>query len=139
MLGELQRKMEEEWIQEMHNDVALQKREQLVVQAVPDRLYGSIDAAKVRIEPRAKQGKKEAVEEDWRDMKIICWYEGELVPIRQRSVRQTEKAQREGTVFRAKNKRYSCDIAEAEQFGKLVLGEWLFSFCRSSAGIGFCL
>jgi hypothetical protein len=120
ILGELQRKAEEEWIKEMHNEAALQRREQMVVEQVPDRLYGSIDAAKVRIEPRAKQGKKEAVEEDWRDMKIVCWYEGELVPDRQCSVRQKEKAQREGTVFRAKNKHYSCDIAEAEQFGKLL-------------------
>jgi hypothetical protein len=120
VLGELQRKMEEEWIKEMQNEAALQKREQLVVEQVPDRLYGSIDAAKVRIEPRAKQGKKEEVEEDWRDMKIVCWYEGELVPNRQRSVRQKIKAQREGTVFRAKNKQYACDIAEAEQFGKLL-------------------
>lgn len=119
-LGELQRKAEDEWIKEMQNEAALQKREQLVVEQVPDRLYGSIDAAKVRIEPRAKQGKKEEVEEDWRDMKIVCWYEGELVPNRQRSVRQKKKAQREGTVFRAKNKYYSCDIAEAEQFGKLL-------------------
>jgi hypothetical protein len=129
VLGELQRKAEEEWITEMQNEAALHtcpggrcqgKREQLVVEQVPDRLYGSIDAAKVRIEPRAKQGKKEEVEEDWRDMKIVCWYEGELVPNRQRSVRQKIKAQREGTVFRAKNKQYACDIAEAEQFGKLL-------------------
>jgi hypothetical protein len=129
VLGELQRKGEEEWIAEMQNEAALHtcpggrcqgKREQMVLPQAPDRLYGSIDAAKVRIEPRAKQGKKEEVEEDWRDMKIVCWYEGELVPNRQRSVRQKEKVQREGTVFRAKNKHYSCDIAEAEQFGKLL-------------------
>ena len=120
VLGELQRKAEEEWIAEMHNEAGLQKREQMVFPQAPDRLYGSIDAAKVRIEPRAKQGKKEEVKEDWRDMKIVCWYEGELVPNRQRSVRQKMKAQREGTVFRAKNKQYACDIAEAEQFGKLL-------------------
>lgn len=120
VLGELQRGAEEEWIKEMQTEAGLQKREQMVFAQAPDRLYGSIDAAKVRIEPRAKQGKKEEVEEDWRDMKIVCWYEGELVPNRQRSVRQKKKAQREGTVFRAKNKYYSCDIAEAEQFGKLL-------------------
>jgi hypothetical protein len=120
VLGDLQRKAEEVMIQDMQNEAALQKREQLVVQALPDRLYGSIDAAKVRIEPRTKPGKKEAVAEDWRDMKIVCWYEGELVPQRQRSVRQKEKAQREGTVFRAKNKHYSCDIAEADQLGRLL-------------------
>jgi hypothetical protein len=120
LLGELQQKAEEVWIKEMHNEAGLQKREQMVFGQAPDRLYGSIDAAKVRIEPRAKQGKKAEAEEDWRDMKIVCWYEGELVPTRQRSVRQKAKAQREGTVFRAKNKQYSCDIAEAEQFGKLL-------------------
>jgi len=128
ILGELQRKADEDLIKEMDNEVALHtcpggrcqgKREQLA-QQIPDRLYSSIDAAKVRIEPRAKQGKKVEMEEDWRDMKIVCWYEGELVPGGQRSVRQKDKAQREGTVFRAKNKRYSCDIAEAEQFGKLL-------------------
>ena len=119
ILGELQRQADEDLIKEMDNEVVLQKREQ-VVQQIPDRLYSSIDAAKVRIEPRAKQGKKIEMEEDWRDMKIVCWYEGELVPGSQRSVRQKDKAQREGTVFRAKNKRYSCDIAEAEQFGKLL-------------------
>ena len=120
VLGALQRKAEEAWIAEMHNEAGLQKREQLVFPQAPDRLYGSMDAAKVRIEPRAKQGNKEEVEEAWRDMKIVCWYEGELVPNRQRSVRQKNKAQREGTVFRAKNKQYACDIAEAEQFGKLL-------------------
>jgi len=119
ILGELQRQADEDLIKEMDNEVALQKREQ-AVKNVSDRLYGSIDAAKVRIEPRAKQGKKVEMEEDWRDMKIVCWYEGELVPGGQRSVRQQDKVQREGTVFRAKNKRYSCDIAEAEQFGKLL-------------------
>ena len=119
ILGELQRKADEDLIKEMDNEVALQKREQLA-QQIPDRLYSSIDAAKVRIEPRAKQGKQVEMEEDWRDMKIVCWYEGERVPGAQRSVRQKDKAQREGTVFRAKNKRYSCDLAEAEQFGKLL-------------------
>jgi hypothetical protein len=119
VLGELQRQADEDLVKEMCNEAALQKREQAVKNVI-DRLYGSIDAAKVRIEPRAKQGKKAEIEEDWRDMKIVCWYEGELVPNSQRSVRQKDKAQREGTVFRAKNKRYSCDIAESEQFGKLL-------------------
>jgi hypothetical protein len=50
-------------------------------------------------------------------LKAGCWYEGEIVPNRQRSVRQKNKAQREGTVLRAKNKQYFCDIDHAEQFG----------------------
>ncbi len=119
ILGELQRQADEDLVREICNETALQKRER-TVKNMTDRLYGSIDAAKVRIEPRAKQGKKTEMAEDWRDMKIVCWYEGELVPNNQRSVRQNDKAQREGTVFRAKNKKYSCDIAESEQFGKLL-------------------
>ena len=106
-------------MKEMFNETRLQKREQSI-QNIPERLYGSIDAAKVRIEPRTKQGKVDESREDWRDMKVGCWYEGETVPVNQRSVRQKEKAQREGTIFRAKNKRYFCDVAESEQFGKLV-------------------
>ena len=56
-LGELQRQADEDLIKEMHNETTLQKREQ-AAKNVPDRLYGSIDAAKVRIESRVKQGKK---------------------------------------------------------------------------------
>lgn len=119
LLGELQKQADEALVKEMHNEVTLQKREQSVRPA-PARLYGSMDAAKVRIEPRVPEAKEAEKAEAWRDMKIICWYEGELVPGPQRSVRQQQKAQREGIVFRAKNKRYACDIAEAEQFGKLL-------------------
>ena len=42
------------------------------------------------------------------------------MPNRQRSVRQKNKAQREGTVLRAKNEQYFCDIESAEEFGKLL-------------------
>jgi hypothetical protein len=89
---------------------------------VPTRLYGSLDAAKVRIEPRAKAGKKPENTEAWRDMKVGCWYEAEPVPPVQRSTRQRDKFEREQAVFRAKNMRYYCDIREAEAFGKLMWG-----------------
>ena len=42
-------------------------------------LYGSLDAAKVRIEPR-KLAEKQAETETWRDLKVGCWYEAEPVP-----------------------------------------------------------
>jgi hypothetical protein len=74
----------------------------------------------VRIEPRDKQEKALAGRENWRDLKIGCWYQGEIVPNRERSVRQKGKAQREGTIIRAKNKEYFCDIAAADEFGKLL-------------------
>ena len=118
-MGDLQRQVDDDLVKEMFDEMRLQKREQRI-ENIPERLYGSMDAAKVRIEPRTKQGKVDASREDWRDMKVGCWYEGELVPVNQRSIRQKDKAQREGTIFRAKNKRYFCDIAESEQFGKLL-------------------
>ena len=86
----------------------------------PKRLYGSLDAAKVRIEPRPKAGKKPQKEEDWRDLKVGCWYEAEPVPAAQRSRRHHHKQARGQEVLRAKNMRYFCDILEAEAFGELL-------------------
>jgi hypothetical protein len=85
----------------------------------PKRLYGSIDAAKTRIEPRCPEEKAQR-EEAFRDLKVGCWYELEAVPAAQRSQRQREKYDREQQVFRAKNLRYYCDLEEAKQFGQLV-------------------
>ena len=89
---------------------------------LPARLYGSLDAAKVRIEPRAKNGKKPTNTDAWRDMKVGCWYEAEPVPPVQRSTRQRGKFEREQVVLRAKHMRYYCDIQEAKAFGKLMWG-----------------
>jgi hypothetical protein len=86
----------------------------------PKRLYGSLDAAKVRIEPRPKAGKKPKREEAWRDLKIGCWYEVEPVPAAQRSRRHHQKQARGQAVLRAQNMRYFCDIQEAEVFGELL-------------------
>jgi len=118
-MGELQRQADAELVKETQDESGLQKRERSQ-QAVPDILYGSIDAAKVRIEPRDQQEKAAENRETWRDLKVGCWYEAEIVPNRQQSVRQKDKAQREDIVLRAKNQQYFCDIAKAEQFGKLL-------------------
>lgn len=118
-MGELQRQADAILVKETQEEASLQKREQSQISA-PDILYGSIDAAKVRIEPRDEQEKAVENRETWRDLKAGCWYEGEIVPTRQRSPRQRNKAQREGTVLRAKSKKYFCDIDKAEQFGKLL-------------------
>ena len=118
-MGELQRQADQALVKAMQDEKSLQKREQSQP-AAPDTLYGSIDAAKVRIEPRDAQEKAVENRETWRDLKAGCWYEGEVVPVRQQSVRQKDKAQREGVVLRAKNKKYFCDIAEAKEFGKLL-------------------
>jgi hypothetical protein len=83
-------------------------------------LYGSIDAAKVRIEPRSKKGEEKEAHEDWRDMKVLCWFETETVPPSQRTKRQQKKVIREQPALRAKNMQYFCDITKAETFGKLL-------------------
>lgn len=118
-MGKLQRQADHTLVKETQDEKILQQRERSQPVA-PDILYGSIDAAKVRIEPRDPQEKAVENRETWRDLKAGCWYEGEVVPVRQQSTRQQEKAQREGVVLRAKNKKYFCDIAEAKKFGKLL-------------------
>jgi hypothetical protein len=117
--GALQEQQEAELIRRSQDEAELQNRERQPG-AVPLRLYGSIDAAKVRIEPRPKHGQAPEAHEDWRDMKVVCWFETETVPPTQRSRRQRQKDLRQQVVLRAKNLRYYCDIAETEKFGKLV-------------------
>ena len=118
-MGELQRQADQELVKAMQDEKSLQQRERSQPVAC-DILYGSIDAAKVRIEPRDPQEKALENRETWRDLKAGCWYEGEVVPVRQQSTRQKEKRQREEIVLRAKNKKYFCDITEAQEFGKLL-------------------
>ena len=118
-MGALQCQADQKLVKEMQDEKSLQQRERSRPAAC-DILYGSIDAAKVRIEPRDPQEKVLENRETWRDLKVGCWYAGEVVPVRQQSVRQKEKAQREGVLLRAKNKKYFCDIAEAKDFGKLL-------------------
>jgi hypothetical protein len=101
-MGELQRRADLDLVQEMQKEVSLQKREHSGAVA-PDLLYGSMDAAKVRVEPRDRQEKAVEGREKWRDLKVGGWYEAEIVPNRQHSVRQKNKAQCEGTVLRTKN------------------------------------
>src|SRR3990170_869166 len=147
-MGELQRQADADLVEAMQNEASLQKRERSKP-AAPDILYGSIDAAKVRIEPRDEQEKAVENRETWRDLKAGCWYEGEIVPDRQQSVRQKDKAQREGTVLRAKNQQYFCDTLRVRQnslvnyFGQRVAPgaqtvrvSWsLFAIAQSGFGI----
>ena len=118
-MGRLQQAWEEQNIQASQNEHAWQERLRAEKQ-VPQRLYGSLDAAKVRIEPRARKGKPVPEHEDWRDMKVGCWYQAEAIPLAHRSSRQRRNAQREGTVFRTTQHQYYCDIAHVDEFGKLV-------------------
>jgi hypothetical protein len=120
-LGAVQEEREAEVCQQSQDLDYLQARLREKT-TLPTRLYGSLDAAKVRIEPRAKQGKKAENIEAWRDLKVGCWYEAEPVPPVQRSTRQRDKFEREQAVFRAKNMRYYCGIQEADAFGQLMWG-----------------
>lgn len=118
-MGALQAESEKELIQQSQTEAYLQAR-QRQPGAIPQRLYGSLDAAKVRIEPRPKKGEEKPEHEDWRDLKVLCWYEVEAVPPAQRTARHRQKLLREQPALRAKHMRYFCDICEAEEFGKLM-------------------
>jgi hypothetical protein len=118
-MGRLQQESEDAAMQASQNEHALQDRLREEKQ-IPRRLYGSIDAAKVRIEPRARKGETVAEHDDWRDMKVGCWYQVEAVPLSRQSSRQRQKAQREATVFRTTQHQYYCDIAHVDLFGKLL-------------------
>jgi hypothetical protein len=116
--GARRQAQETTWKTNSQDEAWLQARLQRASSA-PKRLYGSIDAAKTRIEPRCPEEKAQR-EEAFRDLKVGCWYELETVPAAQRSHRQREKYDREQQVFRAKNLRYYCDLEEAKQFGQRV-------------------
>ena len=129
-MGALQAKAEKELIQQSQKENYQQER-QRQPGAIPSQLYASMDAAKVRTEPRPKKGEAKEAHEDWRDMKILCWYEVETVPVAQQTTRQRKKVQREQLALRAKHMRYFADICEAEEFGKLL---WATG-CRLNADL----
>lgn len=114
-MGALQAEMEQEIIAQSQDIAWLQER-QRQERAAPQTLYCAVDAAKARIEPR-KQPKEP--HEDWRDMKTLVWFETEAVPPAQQRARQRQ-SQRQEVPLRAIRKRYACEIAEAETFGKLL-------------------
>lgn len=118
-MGALQEEREGTLIEQSQNETYLHARQHNPGRVAP-RLYGSMDAAKVRIEPRPKKGEKVTEHEDWRDMKVLCWFETEPVSPSQCSLRQRKKVEREQVAQRAKNLHYFCDITEADDFGKLL-------------------
>lgn len=118
-MGALQEEQEKALIQQSQDEAYLQARQRNPGQ-IPARLYGSLDAAKVRIEPRLKKDETPQEHEDWRDMKVLAWFETEIVPPAQRSARQRKKVVREQIALRAKDLRYFCDITEADNFGRLL-------------------
>ena len=117
-LGQLQVAHETEWQQPSHDPTWLQAHLR-TSRPIPTRLYGALDAAKVRIEPR-KQAEKQAEHEAWRDLKVGCWYEAAPVPPRQQSTRQQAVTERGQPCQRASCIRYYCDLTDAKTFGELM-------------------
>ena len=91
--GEKQAALEARWIEESQNESWLQDRE-TKIKKVPDRLYGSMDGVQV------------PVGEDWRELKTLTWYK--VAPV------YGEEKERSQEIT------YHCEIAPAEEFGKLL-------------------
>lgn len=83
LLGQARADHETAWREQSQDPTWLQAHLR-APELIPARLYGSLDAAKVRIEPR-DPAEKQADHETWRDLKVGCWYEAELGPPRQQS------------------------------------------------------
>jgi hypothetical protein len=83
---------------------------------LPQRVYGSLDGAHVRIEER---GNDHGEQEKWREMKVGCWYTVAPVPHSQQRQRHRQKKGTGQQALRAKDIHYFCDLADVEQFDPL--------------------
>lgn len=93
LVGQKQAHLEAQWIEESQDEAWLQNRER-TIERVPERLYGSMDGVHVPI------GK------EWRELKSLSWY-------------------RVGAVYgqeehKAQEISYHCEIATAQDFGRLL-------------------
>lgn len=103
--GEAQEEVEEKWIEQAEDERWLQERERTVKRHT-GRIYASMDGAQV------------PVEEEWRELKTLCWYDVEKISpstIQKHHRRCGEKKKD----LQARDIHYYCDIQEAEQFGRL--------------------
>ena len=92
---------EKEWVAQSHDGVWLQEQDRLV--EGPNRLYGSLDAAKVHI-----RGEEE---DPWRDLKVGAWFTTTAKP--------PQKPDDDWKI-EANTITYYCDILEAKEFGTLL-------------------
>lgn len=99
--GEYQQGREQAWEVAANDRVHLNERQRSL--AGPARLYGSLDGVIV------------PVDEEWRELKVGCWYE--VKPSKQR--RRSEAAV-ESERLRAAQMHYFCDFATASDFGAQV-------------------
>ena len=89
---------EKEWVAQSKNEVKLQAQDRLA--EGPERLYGSLDAAKVHIRG-----------EPWRDLKVGAWFTTTAKPPQKPD---------EDWKIEADNITYYCDVMEAKEFGNLL-------------------
>jgi hypothetical protein len=94
---------EEEWYAETLDTEKMLQRERECPR--PVRLYGAIDGGRVQI--RAPKGE----EQPWRELKVGAWFEAKGQPPKKPNGKWSIQAQ---------NITYYADIAEAEDFGKIV-------------------
>jgi hypothetical protein len=116
-LGQLQMRLEKEWIAEGQDPEVYRERHRTVEER-PKRLYGTLDGAQAPLKS------------EWREMKVGAWFETEAVP-RDRLPAQRRAQVGETGSQRAKNISYYCDIQEAREFGDLV---WATG-CRHNADL----
>lgn len=108
--GQSQEEVEEKHKAQSQDEERLQERLRTETEQ-PERLYGSLDGAHVRIE--------DPDEEEWREMKVGCWFEVEAVPEGQKTKRHQQKEAIGQQALRAKKQQYYCDILEVDQFADL--------------------
>jgi hypothetical protein len=100
-MGEEVQALEQEWLAHSRDDAWLQEQKRLADR--PQRLYGSLDAAKVHI-----RGEEE---HPWRDLKVGAWFTTTVEPPQNPD---------DDWDIRATDISYYCDIREAQQFGHLL-------------------
>lgn len=113
--GQLQVEREQRQITKSQDETYLQERLRNETD-IPQRVYGSLDGAHVRIEERSQEPSEP---EKWREMKVGCWYTVAPVPESQQTQRQRKKKALGHQALRAKGMRYFCDLADVDQFDPL--------------------
>jgi hypothetical protein len=121
--GNYQVESEEKQKTQSQDEEYLQERLRMEV-ARPAQMYGSLDGAHVRIEDPEEA-------EEWREMKVGCWFEVEEVPASQKNQRHHKKEEIGQQALRAKAQQYYCDIQEVDEFADLF---WTTA-CRSKADL----
>ena len=109
--GQYQVDYEEQLIAQSQDAAYLQERLRTQT-AVPERLYGSLDGDHVRIAELDE-------DEEWREMKVGCWYQVEAIPDSQQTQHHRQKTAIGQQALRAKQQHYYCDLAEVDDFEAL--------------------